>query len=139
MALQYHPDLGTIVICDFSGIRPEMVKRRPAIIISPRFRTRNGLCTVVPLSTTEPSLIMPYHYRLTVAPSLPAPYDSPFHWVKCDMLATVSFRRLNLPFNGRDATGKRQYDTRVIGTDDLNQIRKCILHAIDLSFLTAHL
>jgi len=139
LALQFHPDLGTIVICDFSGIQPEMVKRRPAIIISPRFRNRNGLCTVVPLSTTPPNPIMPYHYQLAVAPTLPAPYDSPSHWVKCDMFATVSFQRLNLPFNSRDALGKRRYDIRVIGADDLKEIRKCMLHAIDLSFLTPHL
>jgi hypothetical protein len=55
------------------------------------------------------------------------------------MFATVSFRRLNLPFNGRDTLGKRRYDIRVVGPDDLKEIRKCLLHAIDLSGLTDQL
>ena len=35
--IPYHPEIGTVVICDFNGyIPPEMVKRRPAIVISPK-------------------------------------------------------------------------------------------------------
>jgi mRNA interferase MazF len=50
MSLPYHPKQGTIVICDFKGfVSPEMVKRRPAVIVSPRLRKREGLCTIVPL------------------------------------------------------------------------------------------
>jgi len=53
MSLLYHPKQGAIVICDFKGfVPPEMVKRRPAVIVSPRMRKREGLCTIVPLSTT---------------------------------------------------------------------------------------
>lgn len=33
MAIQIHPESGTIVICDFKGfVPPEMVKRRPAML-----------------------------------------------------------------------------------------------------------
>lgn len=140
MAISIHPEPGTIVICDFDGYKPpEMVKRRPAIVVSPRLRERGGLCTVVPLSTTDPRKVMPYHHRLAVAPPLPHPYSSPHHWVKADMMATVAFERLSLPCAGKDSSGKRVYDIRVIDEADLRQIRVCLLHGLGLSSLTAHL
>jgi len=133
MAIQFHPEQGTIVICDFAGfIAPEMVKRRPAIIVSPRLRQRDRLCTVVPLSTTPPNAIAPYHFKLHVVPVLPKPYDAAFHWVKADMLYTVSFDRLSIPFDGKDASGKRKYDVRVIAKADLLKIQHCMLCALGL-------
>ena len=56
MALKFHPKPGTILVCDFrQGFRaPEMIKRRPVVVVSPRLRNRTDLCTVVPLSTIEP-------------------------------------------------------------------------------------
>jgi mRNA interferase MazF len=109
MAIPFHPQLGTIVICDFRGfVVPEMVKRRPAIVISPNFKQREQLCTIVPLSTTPPNPIMPYHYELTLSdPLLPPPYNSRIQWVKADMFATVSFNRLFIPCAGKDKKGKR--------------------------------
>ncbi|MFZ1545622.1 MAG: type II toxin-antitoxin system PemK/MazF family toxin [Candidatus Nitrotoga sp.] len=140
MAINIHPEIGTIVICDFSGfIAPEMIKRRPAVVISPRLRTRNGLCTVVPLSTTPPNDIAPYHFKLHVTPPLPSPNDAAFHWVKADMIYTVSFARLYLPFNGKDNSGKRIYDIRVIDKADLLKIQQCVLHAIGLTSLTEYI
>lgn len=140
MALRFHPEIGTIAICDFNGfIKPEMVKRRPVVIVSPRFRNRNGLCTVVPLSTTPPNPVMAYHYKLKLDEPLPSPYNSPFHWVKGDMLATVSFNRLYLPHTGKDATGQRTYIIKVIEDIDLRNVRECILHGLGLSCLTGHL
>ena len=140
MAIQIHPESGTIVICDFKGfVPPEMVKRRPAIVISPRLRNRSSLCTIVPLSTTPPTHIMPYHHKLVVDPVLPEPYNEKFHWVKADMLYTVSFDRLFLPFKGKDDQGKRIYDVRVIDKADLIKIQQCVLHGIGLMALTEYL
>lgn len=115
MGIPFHPQTGTIVICDYKSgfIVPEMVKRRPAIIISPRFRNRDCLCTVVPLSTTPPIPVMPYNYRIRVSPALPSPYDSEFHWVKADMISTVCLKRLFLPHRGKNAQGKRNYITQI--------------------------
>ncbi|WP_293675629.1 type II toxin-antitoxin system PemK/MazF family toxin, partial [Thiolapillus sp.] len=99
MPIQIHPEQGTIVICDFKGfVPPEMVKRRPAVVISPRLRRRQHLCTVVPLSTTPPNPVAAYHHKFTLDPVLPKPYNSKIQWVKADMLYTVSFDRLYLPF-----------------------------------------
>ena len=141
MPLKFHPKTGTIVICDYNTgfISPEMTKRRLAMIISPQFKKRNNLCTIVPFSTTPPKVTMPYHYLLRLNPTLPPPYNSPEQWVKADMLATVSFRRLSLPFSGKGMDGKRQYIKRVIQGYDFESIQKCMLSAIGLNSLTTYI
>lgn len=140
MALKFHPEQGTIVICDFKGfVPPEMVKRRPAVVVSPRLRHRGGLCAIVPLSTTPPEPIMAYHHKLYIEPPLPEPYNAHFHWVKADMIATVSFERLTLPFDGKNNTGKRLYDLRVIDKADLIKIQQAMLHGLGLTALTDYL
>jgi uncharacterized protein YifN (PemK superfamily) len=140
MTIQYHPEIGTILICDFDGFKePEMIKRRPVVVISPNFKSRNRLCTVVPMSTSEPKKIEAYHYRLHTIPALPYPFTSPSHWVKADMIYTVSFDRLSLMFSKKDNTGKRIYDQRVIDAADLIKIREAVLHGIGLTNLTDYL
>jgi len=140
MGIQFHPEQGTILVCDFNGfVPPEMIKRRPVVVMSPRLRKRDGLCTVVPLSTTPPKEIAPYHFKLHVTPVLPAPYNADFHWVKADMVYTVAFDRLYLPFSGKDPSGKRVYDIRVIDKADLLKIQQCMLHGLGLSALTDYL
>jgi len=136
MALPFHPLPGTIVICDFNGfIVPEMVKRRPAIVVSPRLRGRTNLCTIVPLSTTPPGKVEPYHYLLRLDPPLPRPFDATACWAKGDMLYTVSYDRLNLPHE-RNPSGGRIYITRIIPPDDLSALRKGILFGLGISILT---
>lgn len=141
MALNFHPTTGAIVACDFSsGFRiPEITKRRPVVIISPRLRGRDNLCTVVPLSTTPPTTIMPYHHKLFLDPPLPEPYNAPFHWVKGDMLYTVAFERMHLLFIGKDVNGKRIHDNRVVDNNELIKIQKCVLNGIGLTVLTTYL
>lgn len=109
MALQYHPKTGMILICNYNHngfIHPEMTKRRPVIVVSPKFRHRTNLCTVVPLSTTPPVVPQQYHYLLKIDPLLPCPFDHPEAWVKCDMVSCVSFERLDLIQLKRDKSGK---------------------------------
>ena len=141
MPLQYHPRTGTIVICDYNtGFKPpEMTKRRLAIVMSLQFKRRNNLCTVVPFSTTTQTPIMQYHYLLSLNPTLPSPFNSPTQWVKADMLSTVSFDRLSLPFSGKGSDGKRQYIKMVISGHDFKSIQRCMLNAIGLNFLTQHI
>ncbi|MCB2262482.1 MAG: type II toxin-antitoxin system PemK/MazF family toxin, partial [Candidatus Thiosymbion ectosymbiont of Robbea hypermnestra] len=66
MALTFHPRPGMVLICDFNtGFKaPEMIKRRPVVVISPRPRRSNQLCTIVPLSTTVPNPVEPFHHRM---------------------------------------------------------------------------
>ncbi|MDP1639165.1 MAG: type II toxin-antitoxin system PemK/MazF family toxin [Candidatus Nitrotoga sp.] len=115
MALKFNPSIGAIVGCDFAGLKvPEMTKRRPVIIISPRLRDRSNLCTIVPLSTTAPSNVMPYHYKLCLNPPLPAPYNNSICWVKGDMIYTLSMDRMHALSHAKDENGKRVYDYRII-------------------------
>lgn len=137
MAIHFHPDPGTVLICDFNGFKaPEMVKRRPVIVISPRFRQRAGLCTVVPLSLTKPRQVADYNCLLSFDPVMPKPYDSDRMWVKADMLCAVSFDRLFLPVLGKDGEGKRVYDVRRISDEELFRVRRCVLNGIGLGALT---
>lgn len=134
MSIKFAPEIGTILICDFKGYaEPEITKRRPVVVVSPRMKDRWGLSTVVPLSTTSPRPIKGYHYKLVTAPPLPYPYDSDFHWVKADLIATVGWDRLSLPFDGtKDAQGKRVYDQREISAEELAEIQACVKRALGL-------
>jgi uncharacterized protein YifN (PemK superfamily) len=127
MSIQYAPKCGTILICDFDGIAPEMTKRRPVILLA---SVSSRLALVVPLSTTPPDKIMPWHYLLRLSELLPKPYDSLECWAKGDMVAAVSFERLNIPFKGKDKSGKRIYQINQVTEYDLNSIRACVCRAI---------
>lgn len=64
MALTFHPKPGMALMCDFNTgfVAPEMIKKRPVVVVSPRPRRSNQLCTIVPLSTTRPDPVEPYHH-----------------------------------------------------------------------------
>lgn len=134
MPIKFDPPVGTVLLCDFAtGFRPpEMVKRRPVLVISPRLRHRRGLCTVVPLSTTPPDHPQPHHYKLTLPIAPPAPWSERQVWAKADMLATVAFERLDLFRTARQPYGRRQ-DVQVrVTADDLAAVRACVAHALGL-------
>lgn len=140
MTIHFHPLPGTILICDFKGfITPEMVKRRPVVVVSPRFRERDNLCTVIPLSTTAPKKVMDYHFQLTIDPPLPSPISDPNPWVKGDMLTTVSFKRLKVPFDGKDDEGKRRDVVFVLDEHQLREVKRCALYGIGFPDLTGYL
>ncbi|WP_200291341.1 type II toxin-antitoxin system PemK/MazF family toxin [Rhodospirillum rubrum] len=73
MSLKFPPTPGTIVICDDNtGFKaPEMVKERLAVVVSPRLPYRDGLCTVVPLSTSPPRAGIRYQCKVAL------PFDAP--------------------------------------------------------------
>ncbi|QJE74113.1 type II toxin-antitoxin system PemK/MazF family toxin [Aerophototrophica crusticola] len=141
MAIREHPKVGTILICDFDqGFKePEMVKRRPVIVVSPKISTRPGLCTVVALSTTEPRPKMPFHCEIDLDPPLPPPWGDTTRWVKGDMVCAVGFHRLDFIMLGKDMKGVRQYRYETITAADLRRVRGCILNALGLGGLTKHL
>jgi mRNA interferase MazF len=134
MPIQYPVAPGTILLCNYdTGFRPpEMVKRRPAVVISPRLPYRDFLCTVVPLSGSPPVRELPYQCRLELAVPLPAPFTMTICWAKADMLATVAFSRLDLFRTDRDQTGKRKYLHPKILPEDLARIRACVLCALGM-------
>lgn len=70
---------------------------------------------------------------------MPKPWETARVWVKADMVATVGFHRLDLIRIGKDQEGKRKYLQTAISDDDLQAIRRCVLHTLGLAALTPHL
>ena len=134
MPIQYDPAAGTIVLCDYAtGFKPpEMVKRRPVVVVSPRLHRRRGLCTVAPLSTTPPDQPQAYHHLVRLAEPLPERWGASEMWVKADMVATVSHERLDLFRTGRDQYGKRKYLQPKLSPEDLEAVRRCIALALGI-------
>lgn len=133
MAILHPVGIGTIVRCDYSrgGFQiPEMIKARPAIVVSPRLPHRDGLCTVVPLSSKAPDHEVDYAIRIELDQPLPKPYADPVMWAKCDMLSTVGFARLDLLRTGRDQYGKRKYLHPKLSDEDFARVCNGIRRAL---------
>ena len=115
-------------MCDFRGyVVPEMVKVRPVVVLA-RNRKNRQLVTVVPLSTTAPTVLEDHHHELSANP-LPA-RPGVRCWAKCDMVATVSLARLD-----RVKGPKRQYVVPVLPNADFEAIRQAVANALDLSHI----
>jgi mRNA interferase MazF len=139
MGIKHPVGVGTVLLCDYNrgGFHPpEMIKRRPAIVISPRLPYRDGLCTVVPLSSDDDGRTVDYVVRLEFKPPLPAPFSYEVAWAKCDMLATVGFDRLDLFHTERDQEGKRKYLHPKLAPADLERVKKGVLFALGMGNLT---
>lgn len=129
MALNHFPKPKMVLSCDYEGFKkPEMIKPRPVIVLSSS-RARPDLCIVVPLSRTPPEILQKWHIPLSRASS----WDRQKRWVKCDMINTVSFRRLDRWMKGNNQrTGKRMYLSFKISDDDFNLIKLAITHILSL-------
>lgn len=128
MAIYFVPIPGTVLLCDygFSGIPPEMTKRRPVVVLSPRRRRTRGTYLVVPLSRSVPRPIEPVHYRIVAGTYafLDPRIDS---WAKCDMVTAVSGERLDrLRFAGR-------YVAPQVSLPDLDCLYAGVIHAFGLA------
>jgi mRNA interferase MazF len=140
MPVNFNPVAGTILVCDYKGnIPPEMDKVRPVVVVSPAFKNRYKLATVVALSTSPPTPIQAYHFEFTLDPPLPPPFDSPTMWVKGDMLFTASYDRLDRFRLGKNSAGIRTYGIRQVPNGILPEIHKAVLNGLGLGRLTPHL
>jgi mRNA interferase MazF len=119
-AVTFLPAEGAILVCDFStGFRlPEMIERRPCIVIS-QTRTNRGLCVVVPISSRESidreAIVVPM-------PMAKYPFLRKDGWAKCHAPATVGKSRLYMM---RDPVTNRGLDSRktMIDAADLAAVR----------------
>lgn len=138
MAIEYHPKRGTIVRVDFDkGFRkPEMVKPRLCVVVSPPIKARYGLCTVVPLSQSAPQKLQEYHYEIVIPFQLPMGWGNGARWAKCDMVCAVGWHRIDLLSLGKDRRGKRQYQLNAISNIHLNHISNGMLAGLGLPALT---
>lgn len=141
MAIREHPSKGSILLCDFSQgfSEPEMVKRRPVVVLSPKIVARPGLCTVVALSTTTPDPVMPYHTQIDIRPPLPKQFSSTGIWVKGDMVYAAGFHRLDFLRFPKTRSGKRQYYYHTVTEEQMKAIQSCVLRGMGLAALTKHL
>lgn len=114
---------------------PEMVKARPVVAISPKLKHRGNLVTIVPLSTTEPHTIMPYHYEINLATPLPAPWNGNPFWAVGDHPMTVRFERLDLIRLKKDQYGKRRYCRHCLDEEDLKGVKRAVLAGIGFNDL----
>lgn len=126
-ALKLYLKTGEVVICNFDTgfVVPEMVKSRPVVVISKSSTHGRGLCTVVPLSTTDPTKIEAWHVLLPNPLLRVLPREHTFAqadvvWAKCDMLTTVAFSRITRPYDRRN--GQRAYAPVKLGHDDLDAV-----------------
>ena len=138
MAIKFHPQRGAMLMCDFTNAfkPPEMVKKRPVIVISPRSRRKSGLCTVVPISTKEPVLIEKHHVKIDSGYLPPSPFFQGHNnqcWVKCDMIYRVAFHRLDLIRIGKSKN--RKYYNELIPSELLACITEGVIHSIRAEYL----
>jgi uncharacterized protein YifN (PemK superfamily) len=124
--IQFHPRKGTVLICDFKGHEvPEIVKKRPVVVITPRLPYRDNLATVVPLSTTPPEHDVPYVVKLK------GYYGNdplkPQQYAKCDLVCAVSFKRLD-----RVKVGFRKFISPELSNEDLDAVLNGVRSALGL-------
>lgn len=134
MPITFGPRQGTVLICDFRTgfVPPEMVKRRPVVVMAPRAGTRTPLYLVVPFSTTAPLDIKRFHIRIPAGKYwfLDSTFDT---WAKCDTLTSVAHIRLDrMLVRGR-------WSTPTLTDEDFRAVQSGVLHALGLSRLTADL
>lgn len=129
MAIKYPPEVGTILLCNFEGVPPEMTKKRPVVVLA---SVAHNLCLVAPLSTTDPEEQHPWHCLINTPKTLPAPYDSKVHWLKGDMVAAVGFHRLFMPTKGKDKYGNRLYVKIRLSLPEMRQVRRCVAAALSI-------
>lgn len=124
----------TILLCDYNagGFRPpEMVKRRPAVVLTGALPGRPNLHTVVPLSGTESPEDRLYHCKIELSVALPNPFAETVWWVKADMIATVALDRLDLFQTERDQYGRRKYLTSLkVSEEQFECIHIAVRHAL---------
>ncbi|OSI13746.1 hypothetical protein BWD09_12660 [Neisseria dentiae] len=125
MALKFQPQERCVVICDFRGYEvPEMIKKRPVVVIA-KHKHNSQLVSIVPLSSTEPSIYDNYHHKMS---NNPLPDKQHIEcWAKCDMVATVSLNRLDRykPANGQRCVPQISYE-------DFQAIKSAVANALKL-------
>jgi mRNA interferase MazF len=134
--MKYPAKPRTLLLCDYGkgGFQPpEMVKRRPAIVLVGSLPGRTNLHTVVPLSGTPSAPGCQYQCKITLDSPLPEPFDEIDWWVKADMLATVGLDRLDLFQSKRDQYGKRKYFSNLrVSEETFELVKDTVRQALGL-------
>ena len=127
MSLKFYPRAGQIFVADFSDLKaPEITKKRPVIVISPRLPYRSELTAVVPISTTAPRQDLPFVYKLERNYT---PWGDPLQdcWVKADLVMNISLQRLSA-----FKVDRRKYLYPTLTQEDLENVRMAVLSGLGL-------
>lgn len=142
MSISYHPKVGQILMCDFSrGFKPpEMIKKRPVVVLAVPTRKQN-VVTVVALSSTPPNPKENFHFFIDkkYLPKINFFMRTSGSWCKGNMIYSVAFHRLDLIKIDKDINGKRIYFTQCLGRDAMQEIYSCVLCALNLGNLKNYL
>ncbi|MCS2152254.1 type II toxin-antitoxin system PemK/MazF family toxin [Scandinavium goeteborgense] len=150
MAINFSPRVGQILTCNYgkypedgqgnvvpdvvdAHMPPEMVKFRLVVVLNGRLNGNS--CTVVPISTTKDpgKLNHGFHVQLPHGVIKEAKYfPQKTSWAKCDMVQTVSNKRLNRPMD----VG-RGWLIQILPCDIVSEIQKAVIKAINASALLA--
>lgn len=113
--LQFHPHKGDVLMCDFVGnIVPEIVKKRPVVVLRNQLQYRTGLVFIIPLSSTPPDHDVPYSFKLS---RNYLSNDDVAMYAKCDLVCSVSLARLD-----RIKIGYRRYATPKMCPEDFDRV-----------------
>ena len=131
MAIPFQPKARSIVYCDFRGFEaPEMIKRRPVIVLASHKRN-SRLVAVVPLSTTPPSIVEAHQFQLRHNPIAD---QTAVVWAKSDMVAVVSTARLDLiRLRRRRFGGHHEYLNAKLGHEQFSEIQRGVASALGLA------
>lgn len=124
--MQHQPKVGTIINCNFEGyISPEMLKRRPVVVLR-KNKLNSQLVTVVPISTTAPRKATNLHIEIE------GPIDGKQAWIKCDMIYTVCLSRLSR-LKQKDENGHYQWVNKSLDANLLEEVKKSIANYLGLN------
>ena len=127
MALNFFPRAGQIFVGDFSDLKaPEITKKRPVIVVSPKLPYRSQLVAIVPISTTAPLHDLPFVYQLSKNYT---PWGEPelVSWAKCDLVMNVAMARLSA-----FKVDRRKYVYPTLSPEDLAGVRRAVLTGLGL-------
>ena len=114
--MRYQPNKNSIAWCDFKGLEiPEIIKKRPVVIIK-KHKQNSRLVYVLPISNTVPEPMRPYHFKINEG-FCKEYFNAEPHYVKIDMIYTVSIARLD---SVKLESGERVIP--VIDSDEFNAI-----------------
>ncbi|HEX5231450.1 MAG TPA: type II toxin-antitoxin system PemK/MazF family toxin [Bradyrhizobium sp.] len=129
MAINFVPERGRILICDFdmARVHPENAKRRRIAVISPRsYNERHGSqpgrCIVIPFSATKPPVLKPSDVFFPSGPYQSLTRDT---WASCDAVMAVSHSRLD---RVRIAGGK--FSEEILSAIHIQSLEEGLRHAL---------
>jgi len=138
MAIPFHPKKKQILICNFKGyIPPEINESRPVVVLREEVTGSQKLVIVVPLSNTTPVPLCDFHCQLTNS-TLTGCMSGKTHWVKGDLIYTVSVDRLDrVKGPPEKGSGKKcSYTVGQVSNEDFAKILECIKSNFDSSSIT---